>query len=371
MISGKISNRNGYWTIGWRENGKWHRKSTHIRVDSPVPPARVTRLLAELQERLECGKNGIEYIPKLTIGEALKEWLEVTKRVTKDTPQTYANLASFVPKLFAKFNDKMVCHFNEADFLTIIGDINAGEQAYNTKRNYFSGCSVFMKFCTAKGYTQRNMFNREFLKESFKKIKGDRKPRLERRALTYEEEAKIFSFLKGWPLTCSKVAIWTGARASEAVKIKMQDVDFMKHQIHFREKKLGGRPIIKPMHPTLEAFLRSIAPDDYPPEQKRAVNLSEIFNRAAVKAGVPRATFHWLRHTLASRLFDEGVDERIASAILGHTVAVHRVYAHANREKLLKNLEKVKNVSVLLAATDQNDHSQQCLLDAEQRPESC
>ena len=195
----------------------------------------------------------------------------------------------------------------------------------------------------AKGYSKQQFFSFSMMK----KISGDRNPRIERRGLSYEEEEKIFAHLSGWGLTCSKIAIWTGARISEAVKVRREDVDFLQGEIRFREKKAGDRPIVKSMHPCLIDFLRNLSVDDYPPENSSECALRDRFKKAVAKSGVPNATFHWLRHTLASRLFDEGIGERDAAAILGHTQAVHRVYAHASRERLKSKLAKVRNVGFL------------------------
>jgi integrase len=83
--------------------------------------------------------------------------------------------------------------------------------------------------------------------------------------------------------------------------------------------------------------------------------MGHYFQKAAIRAGVPNATFHWLRHTLASRLYDMGVEERLACAIIGHSESVHKEYAHASKSKLLDKLSQVGNVEVLSSFTAKND----------------
>lgn len=46
--------------------------------------------------------------------------------------------------------------------------------------------------------------------------------------------------------------------------------------------------------------------------------ITRAFNRALKKAGLPRITFHELRHTLASLLIEQGADLKRVSDILGH-----------------------------------------------------
>lgn len=351
MISGRAFRRGKYWYLGWHENGRWINKTTHIQSENDNPPPEVLKQLLELKERLKCGKTGEIYIPKITIKGALTEWLDLDRKIHKDTPATYANHLCHVPRWFEPTKDKLVSHFTEADVSDIVAAINQRPTTFRGNKNIYSSITQFWQFCVDKGYSKRNVFKLSNAKD---RISGSREAKLERRALTYEEQNAIFSFLKGWPLTCAMIAIWTGARASEAVKVQLEDVDFMKKKIRFVEKKLHGRIIWKPIHPILHDYLRSIGPDDYPPAGKKPINLSEIFSRAALKAKVKNATFHWLRHTLASRLFDEGVSERDAAAILGHTVEVHRIYAHANHTRLLDNLGRVKSDRVLIGSSDKN-----------------
>jgi len=333
--------RGEYWHLGWMQDGKWRQVSTKFRADGKVPPIEAQELRHRKEKEMACLIKGIEYVKPITIKEALAEWSEIDKQTCSFG--TWSNHQSYVPKRLEPFKDKLVFQFNEADVQQLVASLNSESTSYATKRVMFASCSSFWKFCMGKGYAKTPLF----VLSMMKKISGDRNARFEKRALTPDEEERIFSGLSGWPLTCSMIALWTGARVSEAIRVRFSDVDFMVGEIRFKEKKLGGRAIVKQMHPTLMAFLRNLSIDDYPPEHIREAILSSKFQRAAIKAGVPNATFHWLRHTLASRLFEEGISERDAAAILGHTQAVHKAYAHVSRERLKNKLSLVKNVGFL------------------------
>lgn len=323
------------------QDGKWKQISTKFRVDGKNPPIEAQELRLRKEKEMACLLAGLEYVKPIIVKDAMAEWLEIDKQTCKQG--TYYNHVCIVPKRFEPFNDKLVAYFNEGDAQQIVGLMNEEPTSYSSKRSMFSYCSAFWKFCVSKGYAKQQLFDYAMRK----KIKGDMNPRQERRGLTFEEEQKIFAHLTDWVLTCAKIALWTGARVSEAVKVRRDDVDLMLGEIKFREKKAGGRPIIKVLHPELSDFLRNLSPDDYPPESATEHTLSKAFKKAATKAGIPNATFHWLRHTLASRMLDEGLNERDAAAILGHTQAVHKVYAHASRDRLKSKLSKVKNVGFL------------------------
>lgn len=323
------------------QDGKWRQISTKFRADGKNPPIEAQELKLRKEKEMACLHAGLEYVKPITVKEALAEWLDIDKKTCKQG--TYYNHLCIVPKRFEPFNDKLVAYFTEGDAQQIVGIMNEEPTSYSSKRSMFSYCSAFWQFCVSKGYSKQQFFN----KGMRKKIKGDMSPRQERRGLSFDEEQKIFANLKDWALTCAKIALWTGARVSEAVKVRRDDVDLMLGEIKFREKKAGGRPIVKPIHPELADFLKNLSPDDYPPEGTGEEKLSRLFKSAVVKAGIPNASFHWLRHTLASRMLDEGLNERDAAAILGHTQAVHKVYAHASRERLKTKLSKVKNVGFL------------------------
>lgn len=333
--------RGGYWHLGWQQDGKWKQVSTKFRAEGKAPPIEVHELRLRKEKEIACIAVGLEYVKPITIKEAIAEWTEIDRKTT--TSGTFSNHQSTVPRRLARFNDKLVAHFQEADAQEVVASLNSEPTSYSTKRSMFASFASFWKFIMAKGYAKQQFFSHSMMK----KINGDRNPRKERRGLTYEEEEKIFAHLSGWGLTCSKIAIWTGARISEAVKVQREDVDFLRGEIHFKEKKAGGRPIVKPLHPCLSDFLRNLSVDDYPPQNANENSLGERFRKAVIKSGVPNATFHWLRHTLASRMLEDGIGERDAALILGHTQAVHKVYAHSSRERLKSKLSKVKNVGFL------------------------
>ena len=362
MISGRAIKRGNWWHIGWNENGRWMQKSTHIRAEGNNPPPEVNRLLADVQEKLKCFKTGEEYIPKLLVSEAFLEWSGEDAKISKEGTWKYRQ--TFVPRtLGEEFFKKMVAHVNEGDVMSVIGRLNQHGMAYQTKLTVFASCASFWDFCVKKGYSKTQFFH----KFNKKKIKGDMEPRLERRALSYEEQDRIFSLLKSykkkWPLTCAMIGVWTGARISEAIQVRKDNLFFDEKEfngkvvphIRIKDIKRGGVIMEKVMSPILAEYLKDLPEDAFPNDKVNKQKLAYHFQTAAKEAGVPNATFHWLRHTLASRLYDMGVEERLACAIIGHSQAVHKEYAHASKSKLLDKLTQVGNVEVLSSFGVKND----------------
>jgi integrase len=67
---------------------------------------------------------------------------------------------------------------------------------------------------------------------------------------------------------------------------------------------------------------------------------SDLFDRLAKRAGLPRVVLHGARHTAASLLADLGVPDVAAAAWLGHTkVDVTRGYQHVQAQRLAQASE--------------------------------
>lgn len=55
--------------------------------------------------------------------------------------------------------------------------------------------------------------------------------------------------------------------------------------------------------------------------------------------------FRALRHTYCTELFDLGVDEVSAAAIMGHTVSIMReIYTHIQKERQVKTVQKIESL---------------------------
>lgn len=135
------------------------------------------------------------------------------------------------------------------------------------------------------------------------------------------------------------IGLYSGCRISECLLLRPEDVDFDKKILTITDAKSKKR-LSKPLHPKLAEYLKSMPKEDWPMGLKMG-RAYHNFKQAAKAAGVPEASHHFLRHTLASELLHAGVDIRAAAAIVGHSVLVHQqVYAHADAQRLADALNK-------------------------------
>ncbi|MFC1504369.1 tyrosine-type recombinase/integrase [Spirochaetota bacterium] len=141
-----------------------------------------------------------------------------------------------------------------------------------------------------------------------------------------------------------------GLRVSEAVSIKIKDIDSKRGVIHIRQAKGGKdrrtllstkaldllRQYYRKTRPELWLFP---SPDSNDHLSTRSAE--KIFKKALKKSHIQKeASFHTLRHSFATHLLESGVDLRYIQELLGHSSSkVTEIYTHVSN----KNLVNIKN----------------------------
>lgn len=148
-----------------------------------------------------------------------------------------------------------------------------------------------------------------------------------------------------------RFALYTGARLSNIMNCKIEDIDFKNRTIRFHVKssKPGGKfhmvPMVDELYDmiTLEMGVDPKARghlftyDGQPMKQFR-----RSWKTACKNAGVEDFRFHDLRHTCASWLIQRGVPIEIVREILGHAdIKTTMKYAHHKKEAHREALQMV------------------------------
>ncbi|WP_370693641.1 tyrosine-type recombinase/integrase [Nitrospira tepida] len=181
------------------------------------------------------------------------------------------------------------------------------------------------------------------------------------RFLTPEEEATLLDKLGPDHAPWARLAILTGLRLGEQMRLRWRDVNLDLGLLTLPETKAGGvqyvhlpeeaRQILANMKAIAEA--RAIAhpkraspwvfPSENParPMDQRNV-YSRIFCPAVRDAGLLDVRWHDLRHTFASRLAMAGHNEGTIAALLRHSsTALVKRYAHLSQAHLKAAVETV------------------------------
>lgn len=146
-----------------------------------------------------------------------------------------------------------------------------------------------------------------------------------------------------------------GLRVSEAVNLKVEDIDFSNHILHIVGK--GSKARIVPFYDMIYELLKNwlVRRADYITENHSYVfvntngrqlttrGVEYILNKTVSDNSLPFSVHpHTLRHSFATHLLDSGVDIRIVQELLGHqNLSTTQIYTHITVEKLRETYDKV------------------------------
>ena len=164
------------------------------------------------------------------------------------------------------------------------------------------------------------------------------------RYLMPEEVQVLLSNCEGMAKEITTVAIHTGMRRGEILKLRKENVDFGSGTVCVMDTKNHERRDI-PMNNTVKAILATLTEGKQGSEyvfsdrEGRGVSrkiLETHFPEALKKSGITNFRFHDCRHTFASNLVMAGKDLNTVRELLGHkSLAMTLRYAH-----LAPNLKK-------------------------------
>jgi integrase/recombinase XerD len=143
-----------------------------------------------------------------------------------------------------------------------------------------------------------------------------------------------------------KLALATGMRISELIKLKFRDITPSEgvFKIHIKQGK-GKKDRMIFISPEMYKALYElhekhdvISPYVFSTHQKKPMQdhyLRRMIKEKGVKAGIPRIHFHLLRHTYLTRTFDKTKDIRVVQEIAGHSsITTTMIYTHISGEAI-------------------------------------
>lgn len=223
-----------------------------------------------------------------------------------------------------RFGEHRVSELNTTDLLDWFGDRKAGsnlsDRTMGNVRSQFFG---FFDFLVDQDYSRSNPLK----KVKFKRFDNPRRPRV---VLSIEEVLEILDNAKTFSPNVLHLYLYavahTGARRSEVLNLKRNDVDFKTGLIHFKQTKNGRERFVR-MAPSLTRLL----------EEKLSSHKSDsvIVNREGgplhrselAKAIIKFKHYfpigknwgcHSFRHSFAYNFLKKGGEMYQLQAILGH-----------------------------------------------------
>jgi site-specific recombinase XerD len=146
-------------------------------------------------------------------------------------------------------------------------------------------------------------------------------------------QEEVLAFFDHIPSLKYRAALMTcygaGLRVSEAVALKISDVDSQRRLLRIEQGK-GQKDRYAMLSPrlleVLRRYYRAARPVEYLfPSWRQGRHMSSVSlqlacREAALRAGIhKRVTVHTLRHSFATHLLENGTDLRIIQVLLGHS----------------------------------------------------
>lgn len=285
--------------------------------------------------RLPERKEQAEPLPDLDaslLGEVQKfgEWMQ-NRRYAMATIRTYTQSLS----LFFRFTA------NKHPEEITTEDLENFHQGYIIKRKY----SVSF---------QSQVINAVKLYFSTKKkrklepvaIERPKKPRVLPHVLSKEEvKAILHAHQNIKHRTMLSLIYACGLRRSELLQLRLEDVDAKRGLLRINQAK-GAKDRIVPISDNilemLRTYYRAEKPERYLFEGKERGqayspgSLQKVLQSAVEKAGIKKpVTLHWLRHSYATHLLENGTDLRYIQTLLGHNSSrTTEIYTHVSRRSL-------------------------------------
>jgi site-specific recombinase XerD len=157
--------------------------------------------------------------------------------------------------------------------------------------------------------------------------------------LSVAEISRLLGAMRGMPKLAASLMYGSGLRLTETLRLRLNDVDFDRHEIVVRSGKgdKDRRTILpeglpEPLHAAIERARRLLARDlaNGVADVELPHALARKYPRARHEAGITKpATCHTLRHSFATHLLESGHDIRTVQELLGHAdVSTTMIYTH-------------------------------------------
>jgi len=328
----------------WYLNNSSENKIRILEILNPIAFVDTSKLkLKENKYRYNMDSITLSEITVVRI-ERFKKWLE-TKRYSDSTVNTYASLVTFFCKYLIKRNctemsPMIVSRFNYEFIVQPKKSISYQNQAINAIKQYFEYCGIEVEI----GEIERP--------------KQDKKLPV---ILSMEEIQRIISCAHNLRHKTLLSLIYSGGfRLSEALHLKLSDIDSQRMLIHIKSAK-GRKDRYTLLSQKALAIMREYyhvyAPKVYLFEGPNGEcysprSVQNVVKNAVARAGInKRITPHSLRHSFATHLLENGTDLRYIQNLLGHnSPKTTMIYTHVSDMAV----QKIRNPFDMMEQMPQN-----------------
>ena len=333
------------WWMSFTVNGVQERRSAET-TDKKTAQKIYHKVMTELAE----GKYFKKPIgANKEVKEMIEQYLERHSKPNK-APSTYENNLVYAKCFIGFLGDMMVC------------DVTPNDVAEYKKMRRSKGI---------KGITLNNELR--FLSHVFKiaindwewleknpldKVSRDTEEPRPERWLSVDEEQIIIPFCEPWAQEIIELALNTGLRKGEILKLQWSQVDLTRRTLTLvgRQQKnkasdtlplnAKAMEILKARHAKRALHIPYVFFSDMG-TMHTTTRLFKAFDRARKNAGMADMRFHDLRHSFATRLVQNGVDIYKVQKLMRHkSPKMTQRYAHHCTESLRDGVEVLDKLAI-------------------------
>ncbi|MGL5900224.1 MAG: site-specific tyrosine recombinase/integron integrase [Lactobacillaceae bacterium] len=277
--------------------------------------------------------------------EQIQKFLDFIKNLRHYSQQTVNAYERDLNDFFNFFNDKPYININKKDYFLYLNHLN----------EKYSPASINRKKSALASFFQYLLHQELIVVSPIKKIKSSKRSKHLPKVLYQKEMNELIDEIPcETPIEIRNRLIFellysTGIRISEAIQIKLNEIDRNLKVILIHGK--GNKDRYAPFNQHFDRILKIYLKKARPVIIKNKINdflilnshgdkltsrgLEYIFKRVLIAINHPGIHPHILRHSLATHMLDNGADIRIVQELLGHaSINTTQIYTHVSVKKL-------------------------------------
>jgi integrase/recombinase XerD len=333
LLGGEWSFTQRAWHIAYEENifekvcDLFYKYQVRVFLKNEYTPHNASQKIGE--------KKPVAPLPSLSeeASEKLKEfdmWMK-SRRYSENTINTYANA---IEVFLSFYNTKPISEINNDDLIKFNNDyILANKFSASYQNQVINAVKLFFRIVELK--TMRPEL-----------IHRPKSPKLLPNVLSKEEIKQILQAPSNIKHKAMLSLIYScGLRRSELLNLKLTDIDSKRGLVIIRQSK-GRKDRVAPLSEKVLELLRTYY-NAYKPniwlfegQDKKSQyderSLANVLKQALEKSGIQKpVSLHWLRHSYATHLLENGTDLRYIQEILGHSSSrTTEIYTHVSNHNI-------------------------------------
>lgn len=359
---------NGTWigtiSFGWNEDGSLKRKSFSGKTKG--------ELLSKITEFKSTLINNTYLEPKnVTVKQWLNDWLINYKSINLK-PTTYDCYEILINKISNSIGDILLQELRPETVQKLYNDISKTVKSSTVRKIHV----VF------KSALNQAVENELIIKNPANKPELPRMRKKEIKVFSFEEQKRFEHFAKDYRLyPMFLTSLDTGLRLGELIALTWDDIDFEKRQLKVNKN------VVLAVDKTKKDTKRSLIVQDTTktensdnriiPLTKRIItvlkelklkqqslsnivfcnqnggymlprNVERTFQKITNKANIDKCNVHTLRHSFATRLFENNVPPKTVSELLGHSsVSITlNIYTHVLPHKKVEAVQILDSINI-------------------------